>query len=156
IDAVQLTVFCDLQRARRGVESLLGAGPLDSHGLRESLESQRICGVDLTAEVPLTPEVTASLMATGRAVLEAALASALVRCDDPASGDGAPVLDGRRGRLRSEGEIEQATLHHTLGQAYPLLAHAVVDGLLETALSDEERARCVRVVDVDTGELVKE
>lgn len=141
----RLRIWCDAKKSHEAIGSLIVQGIADPATLRQRLTEQRLAGIEIESEQPLTPEHQAALEKVGHELLVTALASTLF---EPQAADTGSI-DSLR--LRPFSDSMEAMLNVTFSESFPLEQHAVIESVLRLGRTREQMGDHLRQMEIDGG-----
>ena len=141
----RMRIWCDAKKAHEAIGPGVEQGITAAANLRQSLTEQRLAGVEIESEQPLTPEHQAALEKAGHELLDRALASTFF---EPPTAD---VSATHPQRLRPFSASMEAALNVTFSESFPLEQHAVLESMLQLGRSREQMGNRIRRLELDGG-----
>ena len=141
----RMRIWCDAKKSHEVLGTRIGLGVDDPAKLRETLTEQRLAGIQIDSEQPLTAEHQEALEKAGHELLDSALASTFFR--PRAADEDLPKSQP----LRPFSVSMEAALNMTFSESFPLEHNAVVESVLRLGRTRQEMGERIRRMDLDGG-----
>jgi hypothetical protein len=141
----RMRIWCDAKKSHEVLGTRIGLGVVDPAKLRQTLTEQRLAGIQIDSEQPLTAEHQEALEKAGHELLDSALASTFFQPQ------GTDKDLSKSQPLRPFTVSMEAALNMTFSESFPLEHNAVVESVLRLGRTRQEMGDRIRRLELDGG-----